>query len=247
MKKTNIIKQAVQRWGNILSFIKKIKGLIGFGIIISIISIAITGCSEKNEHIEISDYFPIDKPITYELEGTFNDKQNNQIKKVTVQFERKEKSKVNDKDVYVEKQTYFDELRNKTGECEVYSNYSKDGSVMEFGRKVNDKLIWNNKPATFLQNANIGNVYEATDKTILGSNEGDNNNNKASIELKGLVDLNIDDKVYKNCLFVEKNFYDGKNIARKEQLYLQKDFGLIKYVEESFKESYKFEINYKTK
>lgn len=230
-----------------MNFIKKIKRIIGFMIIISIICIAITGSLEKNKQIEIRNYFPIDKPITYELEGTLNDTQNAEIKKVTVQFERKGKSQVADKDVYVETQTYFDESKNKTAECEVYSNYSKDGSIMEFGKKINDKLTWNNKPATFLQNSNIGNIYEASDKTILASNEGDNNNNKATIELKGLIDLNIDGKVYKDCLFVEKNFYDGKNIARREQLYLEKDFGLIKYVEESFKESYKFDISYKNK
>lgn len=212
------------------------------------ISIAVVNYTNKNETIQVSKYFPIDKPITYELEGTLNDTQNAEIKKVTVQFERKGKSKVADKEVYVEKQTYFDESKNKDAECEIYSGYDKDGNIVEFGKKVNDKLMWNNKPATFLQNANIGNIYEATDKTILASNEGDNNGNKATIELKGLVDLKIDDKIYKDCLFVEKNFYDGKDIARKEQLYLEKDFGLIKYVEESFdKEPYKFEISYKEK
>ncbi|WP_297422710.1 hypothetical protein [Clostridium sp.] len=227
--------------------IKKNSMFIGFGIMMIIVIISGAGYSNKNDTIQVKNYFPIDKPITYELEGTFNDMENAEIRKMTAQVEREGKSKVAGIDVYVEKQIYFDESKNKDFECETYSNYDKDGNIVEFGKKVNDKLTWNNKPAIFLQNANIGNIYGGTDKTILASNEGDNNGNKATIELKGLIDLNIDDKVYKDCLFVEKNFYDGKDIVRKEQLYLQKGFGLIKYVEESFKESYKFEISYKGK
>lgn len=229
-----------------MKFVKRSNGVIGF-IIINII-VFLVGYSNKNDSIQVKNYFPIDKPITYELEGTFNDMQNDEIEKMTVQFVREGKSKVAGKDVYVEKQIYFDELKNKNAECEIYSNYDKDGNIIEFGKKVNDKLTWHSSPGVFLQNGNIGDIHGGTDKTVLASNEGDNGGNKGTIELKGLVDLKIDDKIYKDCLFVEKNFYNGKDISRKEQSYLKKDFGLIKYVEESFdSEPYKFEISYKEK
>ncbi|MGG7177182.1 hypothetical protein ACQPU1_06310 [Clostridium paraputrificum] len=212
---------------------KKIKSFIGFGIIIIITSINIIGCSKESDLLQVSSYFPIDKSIVYEFEGTQTDKQTNEIKEIATQFEQKGKSQVSGKDVYTRKETYFDDLKNNILEYEVYFNYDNEGNIYQLGRKVNGEIELYDTPGVYLHNANIGDIYETID--------GD------TIEIKAIEDLNIDDKVYDNCILVEKNFYDEKKLERKEQLYLQKDFGLIKYVEESFTDDYKIKLNYKNK